>query len=287
MALIAEFKQSIKKLRWQLRRWQTARRWGREVLERMPIVIGNAMPKSGSHLLIQVLLGLTQIGPFVDPGIPPISRSAGNRNLPAQAVVANLHRLQPGDIAYSYLHAREPYISELTRAGVAAFFIYRDPRDVIVSHVFYATQLHTEHGMYRYYTEKLSSMEQRIDAAIRGVKEPGAQLSPILTKYRNYLDWLDQASVMSLRFEDLVLDRRSSLGRILDHLSARGFQPQLPRDDAIGSLESVIAPHASGTFRRGQPGEWREHFTDENKRVFKSATGDLLQRLGYEAGSAW
>lgn len=287
MSLIAQFKQPIKMLRWCLRRARVARRWGHEEFARMPIVIGNAMPKSGSHLLIQVLLGLTKIGPFVDPGIPPISRSVDNRNLPEDAVLSKLHHLKSGDIAYGYLHARGPYIAELTRSDIASFFIYRDPRDLIVSHVFYATQIHTRHGMHRYYTEKLSTMEQRINAAIQGVQTPDAQLSPILTKYQNYLGWLDQKLVLPLRFEDLILDRRTTIGRILDHLATRGFLPQPPRNQAIEALASAIAPRASGTFRRGQPGEWREHFTEGNRRIFKEATGDLLQRLGYEASSAW
>lgn len=274
-------------LRWRLRRSQAARRWGADLLARMPVVIGNAMPKSGSHLLIQVLLGLTGIGPFVDPGLPPLSRSAGNRNLSEPAVMANLARLNSGDIVYCYLHAREPYLSALTRAGVASFFVYRDPRDLIISHIFYAMQIHKGHGMHAYYTQELTTMEQRINAAIQGVQSPGAQLSPILTKYRNYLGWLDQGSVLSLRFEDLILQRHPTLERILDHLAARGFQPQPPRDQALQALAGAIAPHASGTFRRGQPGEWREHFTDKNKEVFKSATGDLLQRLGCEKDSKW
>lgn len=287
MPLFARIKQPLKKLRWRLRRVQKASLWGRAVLSRLPIVIGNAMPKSGSHLLIQVLLGLTKIGPFVDPGMPPITRSATNQNLSQLETLENLHHLMPGDIVYSYLHAREPYIAELARPGVAAFFIYRDPRDLIISHIFYATEMHPKHGMREYYTQKLSSMEQRINAAIQGVQEGDIQFSSIGAKYQNYLGWLDQSSVLSVRFEDLMLARHESLNRILDHIAARGFEPIIPRDQVIDILASSIAPRASGTFRRGQPGEWRDHFTAENKRVFKSVTGDLLERLGYERDHLW
>lgn len=287
MSLITELKQPLKMLRWRLRRSQVAHRWGAADLQRMPIVIGNAMPKSGSHLLIQVLLGLTKIGPFVDPGLAPVTRSPVNRNLPDDALLSNLHRLRPGDISYGYLHAREPYLTELSRPGLAAFFLYRDPRDLIVSHVFYATELHPKHGMHSYYMEKLSSMEQRINTAIQGVHERGAHLSAIRDKYNKYLGWLYQPAILSVRFEDLILNRSTALGCILDHLATRGFHPQPPRNEALDALSASIAPRASGTFRRGQPGEWREHFTAENKRVFKTATGDLLQRLGYEADDSW
>jgi len=287
MSVSAQIKQPFKKLRWCARRARTARAWGAAELARMPIVIGNAMPKSGSHLLIQVLLGLTKIGPFVDPGLPPLTRSAGNRNLSERAVLANLNNLQPGDIAYAYLHAREPYFNGLSQPNVAAFFIYRDPRDVIVSQIFYAMEIHKGHGMHHYYAEELKTMEERVNAAIQGVQTTTTQLSPIRTKYDHYSGWLSQGRALSLRFEDLILDRQPTLNRILDHLAARGFSPQPPRTRSITALEAAIAPRASGTFRKGQPGEWKQYFTEGNKLAFKAATGDLLQHLGYERDAKW
>lgn len=286
MSVSTRAKAPFKTLRWRARRAAAARRWGVERLAQMPVVIGNAMPKSGSHLLIQVLLGLLKIGPFVDPGLPPLTRSAENQNLSEADVLARLNEMQPGDIAYSYLQARPPYLEALSRSNVAAFFIYRDPRDVIVSQIFYALDMHPGHGMRAYYQE-LPDMEARIHAAITGVQSADANLSPILAKYEKYLGWLDQPSVLSLRFENLILDRAAAFGRILDHLQARGFTSQPPRPEAVAALEAAIAPRASGTFRKGQPGEWRQHFSQANITAFKSATGDLLQRLGYEASAQW
>jgi hypothetical protein len=158
---------------------------------------------------------------------------------------------------------------------------------MLVSHVFYATQMHTGHGMHRYYTETLQTMEQRLNAAIQGVDEPGAELSPIRSKYDGYLGWLEQPGVLCLRFEDLILGRAGALGRILDYLVQRGFVPRLPRQQEIAILEQAIAPKKSGTFRKGQPGNWREHFTAANKAVFKEQAGDLLIRLGYEKDHDW
>jgi hypothetical protein len=77
------------------------------------------------------------------------------------------------------------------------------------------------------------------------------------------------------------------MGRVLDHLQARGFTADMPREQAIAVLEEGIAPRASGTFRKGQPGEWRQHFTPANIASFKQVTGDLLQRLGYETSAQW
>lgn len=287
MSIFYETKHWLKLGRWQLRRTATGLRWRAERLANAPVVFGNAMPKSGSHLIIQILLGLTRLGPFVDPGLPPVNRSEDNLNLPEEEVLANIRRMRPGDIRYGYIHAREPYIEALTGPERATVFVYRDPRDMIVSHVFYATEIHKGHGMHAYYTQELNTVEERINAQISGVDVPGFELSPIRKKYDAYLGWLEQPGILCLRFEDLILNRNQALERILLYLESCGFMPQLGPQQAVGILKDSIAPHKSGTFRKGKPGNWREHFTAYNKSVFKQATGDLLVRLGYEDDNAW
>jgi hypothetical protein len=50
-------KHQLKIIRWKIRRRQVAWKWGSEWVSATPAVLGNAMPKSGSHLIIQVLQG--------------------------------------------------------------------------------------------------------------------------------------------------------------------------------------------------------------------------------------
>lgn len=280
-------KQSLKLLRWQARRATVALRWRPARLNEMPAVLGNAMPKSGSHLIIQVLQGLTRLGPFVNPGFPPVNRSESNAKLADETILRNIERMRPGDIGYGYLPAKEPFLSALTGPGRATVFVFRDPRDVIVSHVFYATQMHAGHGMHRYYTETLHSMEERINAAIQGVQEPGSELSSVRDKYAGYLNWLEQPEVLCLRFEELILEREAAFAKLLDYLEPRGFSPNVSREEAIELLKQAVMPRKSGTFRKGKPGNWREHFTPDNKINFKELTGDLLVRLGYEENDRW
>jgi hypothetical protein len=281
MSLIENARAVVKGFRHQRRRARAARLWGLERLQALPAVVGNAMPKSGSHLISQVLLGLTAIGPFVDPGLPPITRSSANTNLKDQQILANIQAMANGDVRYGYIQARAPFIQPLTAPGRATLFVFRDPRDVLVSHVLYATEMHSRHGMHAYYTRQLDSTEARINAAIMGVTVPGTELSSIRGKYARYLPWLEQPAVLCLRFEDLILDRETAFNRILDYLETCGFTEQPPRQHALDALARAVDPTRSGTFRKAQPGNWRDHFTAENIAVFQETTGDLLQRLGY------
>ena len=41
------------------------------------------------------------------------------------------------------------------------------------------------------------------------------------------------------------------------------------------------------TFRKGVAGEWKTHFKEAHKRVFKEIAGQLLIDLGYEKDFNW
>lgn len=250
----------------------------------MPAVLGNAMPKSGSHLIIQVLEGLTDLGAFVNPGFPPVNRREDNTKHGDAATLAEVRAMQPGDIRYGYLHAVEPFISAVTGAGRATIFMYRDPRDWVVSQVFYATDMHEGHMLHEYYNA-LPTVEARIRAAIEGVPakaNAGVTAPSVVERYSHYIGWLDMPDVLCLRFEDLILQREPAIGRILDYLAQRGFTPQVDRTHAIDRLAQGIAPKKSGTFRKGKPGNWREHFTPANQRLFNDVAGELAAKLGYD-----
>jgi hypothetical protein len=280
-------KKQLKYARWIGRRLSVSLRWGAGTLDQMPVVFGNAIPKSGSHLITQVLHGLPHIGPFVINGFPPVNRAETNEKLSQEATTANLKSMRPGDIGYGYLGCEEPYLSQLTSKNWATVFIHRDPRDVIVSSVFYITEINKSHALHAYYRDRLNNMGERIAAEIHGITESGFEYSGVNKRFEKYIGWLDQPSVLSLRFEDLILERENTLDRLLGYLETRGAHFSLPRLQAIAKIQSGMHSSRSGTFRKGQPGNWKEHFSEANKKTFKEVTGDLLIRLGYEQDANW
>jgi hypothetical protein len=282
MKVYYRVKRYLKLLRLEMRRYQAARRWGKQALENAPSIFGNAIPKAGSHLLIQVLLGLTEIGPFVDPGFPPINRFEGNTRLELTERIEELNRMRSGEIRYGYAGCWEPFKSTIVGPGKASVFIYRDPRDQLVSHVFYAKDIHKGHGMHDYYNNVLTTMEERLNVAIEGCDLPGLGLPTVYERYKEHFGWFEMDEVLCLKFEDLILNREKALGDLLNYLESYGVTFSVSRAEAIDVLSAAIQPKRSGTFRKGTPGNWKDHFTDENKRRFKLVAGDLLTRLGYE-----
>jgi hypothetical protein len=137
-------KKPLRLIRWRLRR---ANQWQRYRRLDAPVLFGNSFPKSGTHLLTQVLAGFSQLGPVVNSGLPAVTVFEGSSGIQRSinSILSEVNRLRPGDIGYGHLHAFPEIISVLCREGVVPYFILRDPRDVVVSHVFYVTEKAAKH----------------------------------------------------------------------------------------------------------------------------------------------
>lgn len=285
---ITPLSQAARLVRRQLRRGAAVLRW-QSALGGAPVLFANSFPKSGTHLLTQVLQGFPRIGPAVESGLPAVVTYAGDtgRERPLQAILSDLRRFLPGDIGYGHLHAAPQVIAHLCQTGLAAYFILRDPRDVVVSHVHYVTEMEPGHIHHRFYVEELHSFDERLRTSILGLPDPDIPFPDIRQRFQPYLGWLECSQVLTLRFEDFLTDRQAALEQVLDHAVQRGFSLRLERRRALDLLEASIDPSRSPTFRSGKAGGWVKHFSQENKAIFKELTGDLLVRLGYEKNNDW
>ncbi|MBN2146006.1 MAG: hypothetical protein JW726_01415 [Anaerolineales bacterium] len=278
----------LRLVRWQVRRTIAALRYGSAHLAQTPILFGNSVPKSGTHLLAQVLSAFPRIGLAVDRGMGPIltyERQTG-RLRSAQEILLDLQRLRAGDLCFGHVIASPEIMAGWTQKDVAHFFILRDPRDVVISHAFYIGDKATQNIHHEYY-KSLTSLEEKIRVSILGRPDWKGDFPDIGTRFRAYLGWLDCRSVLVLRFEDFIAERATALGKLLDYAEGRGFCLHLGRAQAIECLSDAIDPQRSFTFRRGQSGEWRKHFTEEHKQLFKQCAADVLIRLGYEDDENW
>ena len=266
---------------------QAILRWQRFSFHEAPPIFGNSKPKSGSHLLLQILNGFTQIMPYKYVDADPIRTIAKNgRRRTADEVLSDLKRVPKGIISWGYLEATEENVSFLTAAGRVNYFIYRDPRDLLVSQVFFATDMHEEHGMHDYY-KSLPDIGARLKVAITGIEQNGLRMVSVKQRYEGVFQWLEQKNVMCMRFEDLINDRDTTLNSMLNEVEKTGYKIPTPREKVLEVLVESIQPKKSRTFRAGKTGSWKTYFTDEHKKLFKEVAGDLVVRLGYEKNNDW
>jgi hypothetical protein len=262
-------------------------RWKQLSFDKLPPVFGNAKPKSGSHLLLQVLAGFTRIMPCryaaPDP-IRTITKSGMRRA--ADDILLDLRRVPQGVIGWGYVEPTPEIVAYLCRPSRVNYFIYRDPRDLLVSQIYFATDMHEEHGMHAYYNS-LPDFGARLRVAITGLEQDEMMMVSVRQRYQSVLQWLKQEHVLCLRYEDFLESRQATLGAMLDQVERTGFRIPTPRARALSILTEAIQPTKSRTFRSGTAGGWREHFLEEHKRLFKDVAGDLLVRLGYEKNNDW
>ncbi len=266
---------------------QAVWRWKRLTFTEAPPVFGNAKPKSGSHLLTQILGGFCRLAPYAYVETEPVRtvKATGGR-FSTDEVLRQLKRIHPGVIGWGYVDATPENVAFLCQPERVNYFIYRDPRDMLISHIFFATDMHEGHGMHEYY-QTLSDFDERLKVAITGINRDGLYMVSVRQRYEGVFQWLEQPSVLCIRFEELINDREQVLNQMLDQVEKTGYKVPTPREKAIEILLEAIQPKKSKTFRSGKTGEWRKYFKEEHKRLFKEVAGDLLARLGYEKDNNW
>jgi len=266
---------------------QAIARWKRVSFDDVPPIFGNSKPKSGSHLLLQILNGFTQIMPYRYVDADPVRtiEKAGRRKK-NEEIFSELKSIPQGVIGWGYAEATPENVAFLCQPDRVNYFIYRDPRDMLVSQVFFATDMQEEHGMHEFY-KSLPDFGERLKVAITGIDRDGLYMVSVKQRYEGVFQWLEQKNVMCIRFEDLIDNRDMTLNSMLDEVEKTGYQIPTRREKGLSVLVEAIQPRKSHTFRSGKTGGWKQYFTEEHKGLFNDVAGDLLVKLGYEKNSDW
>jgi sulfotransferase 6B1 len=211
---------------------QAVLRWRRFSFNEAPPIFGNSKPKSGSHLLLQILNGFTQIMPYQYVDADPVRTiTKDGRRRTEKEIVQDLQSAPRGVIGWGYVEATADIASFLTGPGRVNYFIYRDPRDLLVSHVFFATDMNEEHAMNEYYNS-LPDLGARLKVAITGIDQDGLRMVSVKQRYEGVFQWLEQKNVMCMRFEELINQRNATLTAMLAEVEKTGYQiPTLASSD--------------------------------------------------------
>ena len=254
-----------------------------------PILMANSFPKSGTHLLDQILMGFSRVAPFSSHVALPYASYDGEtgQKKSVQQALTYVNALRPLDVSSAHLLAWQEVVEAVCTPRFIPYIIFRDPRDIVVSHVFYVTDMAPGHTHHQFYSENLKNFDDRLKVSILGRPDAGLDFPDIAKRFELYQGWLNIPQALVLRFEDIMLNRREALGRITDHFLKRVDTLTVSREEIINALEANIDPKRSPTFRSGKTGEWKKYFKEEHKKIFKDVAGKLLVQLGYEKDDNW
>ena len=255
---------------------------GKRAIENMasyelrPPIIANSLPKSGTHLLLQMLNSIedtNNFGRFI-----ATTPSLTLREKSPQKLATKIHSLVPGELVGAHMYYDKQLLAAANEVNALSFFIYRDPRDVIVSEIEYLTNMNRWHRMHKHY-RNAKSKEQRIKLALFGYDE---KYPDATSRLMPYVGWLAERDVTKVRYEDLVGPERDiELTRILTtHSQKTGEKVNLQ------AAKSALDPQKSHTFRRGGSGNWKTYVPSELQDIFTTEINKALVAFGYASKPA-
>ena len=263
-----------------------------------PRIFCNSIQKAGTHLLVEMVSRLPDIHSYERGAYwHGFSRSRVdiNRSSTLSSVKQDLGKCHPGELLHGHVEAA-PDISEfLTAHQFKTSFIYRDPRDVVVSLLYWWHRyVDIDTWPYRYF-HALSTDDERLRFLIEGWPQdsllPGypsrVDFPDIGARFGAFEPWMRDANCLSVQFEALRAQetREGVCRQIIQHIF--GDVDRTTMEAMVRRMLAGADPRSSMTFRRGLGGEWRDLFKPYHYEAFKRCAGGLLVRLGYEWDLHW
>jgi len=114
-----------------------------------------------------------------------------------------------------------------------------------------------------------------------------------ISKTRNDGSALLGANYTEVKYESLLEEPEEQTRRLLRFLGADAAEETARECVRSASFEKLSKGRRRGEedatsfFRKGIAGDWRNAFTEADRRAFKEVAGDLLIELGYEKDHDW
>lgn len=171
----------------------------------------------------------------------------------------------------------------------------RDPRDALISHLFYMDAL-KDRGKNRDFFvigngfDDLS-LDERITALILGDGETMSYIDFYLAR----IGWATKTNSLTVRYEDLVGDEEGANQKKIRTIKgiAKHINLDLSEDHLVFIINNMYSrgkkdPEAEGKiYERASSGNWRTFLNETHKALLKAKLGDVLIDLGYENGYDW
>lgn len=240
-----------------------------------PPIIVNSVPKSGTHLLLQItqsLPGNVYRGNFI-----ATNPSTSLKERTSQKLAKMVRGLLPNETLGAHIYHSAEVQSALKEINAVHLFIYRDPRDVITSEAFYLAEMNKWHRMHKPFSE-LETPAERLELALSGLDERYPECNARLLPYAG---WLECPNTVAIRYEDIAGDKQEvEISRIVEAWIEKGGQVE-NSEDLIKILKEAVQPSKSHTFRRGGSGKWRESLNERQAEDITKRLMPSLKAFGY------
>ena len=243
----------------------------------------NSLPKSGTFLLRRTM----QLFPSFASRWSIHGLDASRPHL-----YQKIRNIRRGQYASGHVYWSLELTELMTAADIRTVFIIRDLRDVAVSLAYYLPQRKNQHRLQHYF-ERLDCDDARLMNVIQGASQKlfsDCSSPNTLGEFAMaFQPWLCEPNCLTVRFEDLIGSAGGgSDWRQIETIRAIADYLKLDiSDKKTTQIAKQLFFRNSPTFRKGQIGDWQNHFSNEHKQVFKEVAGKALIEFGYEDSYDW
>jgi hypothetical protein len=237
-------------------------------------ILLNSFPKSGTHLLSQII---ESIEPFNFRGVLLANyASLSGKRRKESNLIKVLQSSKKNEIIHAHLFYSNEINKVLNENNFRKILLIRDLRDVVCSEERYYSHINKLNHMHKHFL-KIDSLDKRLSACINGLNIEGKYFPSIKEKFMNYINWIDDDQVLIIRFEELSdpLLLNSTISNLVNFITGEQIT-----DSALNSIKENINPSSSHTYS-GKSRNWKNSFSNYNIEEFESVAGDLNRKLGY------
>ena len=172
----------------------------------------------------------------------------------------------------------------LRDTGIKYVVLYRDLRDVAVSHYYYVRQTpwHPEYPFYRKF-----NLEQALKYFADNALNDFAEWIRLWDKNR------DIRMSIAVTYEEMIADTFAAVTKVAKHFELDSSPATISKIIEANTFEKLSGGRRRGKtnsksfFRSGTSGNWKKQFAPELKNLYKEKIGDFLIDYGYEKDKSW
>ena len=246
----------------------------------MSIII-NSIPKSGTHLADQFIVGLNEINDFdyfisQQPTYPHILRKE-------EKILKMCKKIKNGELVRAHMHYSKMIEEFLMKNNILMIFVFRDPRDVVISEANYLYDMNTLHSAHKFF-KNIPSEEERIKLSIKGIDSNRIDFKNCYGRFEPFLGWKNLAlsNVLPVSFEEMRNNEKDVQSKIYYFLKKNNFfENQISYDKFIELTQKNIKSSNSHTFRTGKVNNWKRKFNDELSDLYNQYEKGITEKMGY------
>ena len=204
-------------------------------------------------------------------------------------ILKNLKYIPSGVIVSPFYISFDNFVQFVQDQSYRAFYITRDPRDIIISSYFSLKYSHANRHDYVNKNRKELELLSEHDGITKIIVNIASFISEIMYQWKQ----AENDNIKIYKFENVFgPDQVDQINEIFAHCRLHLSREEIESLCEIYSFDR-ISGRKQGTedqkhhYRKGVSGDWKNYFSDDHKQTFINQTGELLIGLGYETDLNW